>query len=184
MPQSASLGWNIHLCVEYVPAKKTILISSPNQNLLCRRSWMNLHWSRFLRMYASTQLLVLSKQSNSSDPKVIRRSPWLSPALCQYFALYRKLYWLECHFRFLEKKFFSNSISSPLYIGQIRPHLDRSLFPFSQCEKHNFVENSYSMAKDWRFLRFCKTCKIVRTIFRVRFWRVFQYVLYPIFGTL
>jgi len=40
------------------------------------------------------------------------------------------------------------------------------------------------MAKDWRFLRFLQTRKIVRTIFRVSFLRVLQYVLYPVFRTL
>jgi hypothetical protein len=34
-----------HLGIEYVPARKTILISSSNQHLLFRRYWMGLHWS-------------------------------------------------------------------------------------------------------------------------------------------
>ncbi len=62
----------------------------------------------FLRMYARTRLLVLSKQSFAIDLKFFRRSTWFSPALYQLFAIYRILSWWECHYRFFDISHFLN----------------------------------------------------------------------------
>ena len=74
----------------------------------------------FLRMFVRTQWQVLSKQSFAIDHKLFRWNAYFSPALCQQFAICRKLCWLECHYRFYEILFFYELISCPLYIGRLR----------------------------------------------------------------
>lgn len=110
---------NPYLCIEYVPAKKSILTSSSNQFSLLRKTDWDFTDRVSLIVWLEPSGLVLSEQSFAIDPKVYRSSPYflqlcVNNSQCIADSVDGSVvlgFW---------KKFFFELISSPLYIGQIR----------------------------------------------------------------